>query len=219
MTSTIAAIHAGFRQLGIVEDDDKRALYSRLTGQNRLSLMSSQKQDAVLAELRRLGYKPAARRPSGKLQLTGKIAKKVQALWIAGWNLGVFRERDDAALCAFVQRQTGLAHARWLHQADDTRAVIEALKAWLAREAGVNWSPPGDGAALYLGRYGYKIAWAQWRILTPGADRINRKGFDKFVLDATGTSGLWSDISDVQWVTVMNALGSRVRATRKAVSK
>lgn len=219
MTSTIAAIHAGFKQLGIVEDDDKRRLYSRVTGQTRLSLMPPQKQDAVLAELRRLGYKPAARRPNGKLQLTGIAAKKVQALWIAGWNLGVFRERDDAALCAFVLRQTGIEHAQWLKKADDTRAVIEALKAWLAREAGVNWSPPGDGAAAYLGRYGYKIAWAQWRILNPGADRINRKGFDQLVLDVTGTSGPWSDVSDVQWVTVMNALGSRVRATRKATAK
>ncbi|WP_411037681.1 regulatory protein GemA [Shinella sp. BYT-45] len=217
MTSTIAAIHVGFKQLGIAEDEDKRAIYSRVTGKNRLSLMKPAEKDAVLAELRRLGFSAVPRRSNGRQQLTGKFAKKLQALWIGAWNLGLVEDRDDAALIAFVKRQTGLDQVRFLHHADDARAVVEALKAWMAREAGVNWSPPDKRSAAYLGRYGYKIAWAQWRILHPGADRIVRKGFDTFVVDVTGTTDLWSEISDEQWQAVMNALGPRVRAARKAV--
>lgn len=216
MTSTVAAIHAGFRQLGITDDDDKRALYARVTGQSRLSLMKPVHQDAVLAELRRLGFAKVERRPNGKQRLTGKYAKKLQALWIAAWNLGLVENRDDAALVAFVKRQTGLDQVRFLHHAEDARKVIEALKDWMEREANVYWPAPGKKMPAYLGRYGYKIAWAQWRLLYPGADRISRKGFDTFVVSVTGTTGIWSEISDEEWKAVMNALGPRVRASRKA---
>ncbi|MGD9476123.1 regulatory protein GemA [Shinella sp. G-2] len=216
MTSTVAAIFVGFKQLGIADETDQRAIYSRVTGKPRLSLMKPPEKDAVLAELRRLGFTTVPRRANGRQQLTGRAAKKVQALWIAGWNLGVFDSRDDAALIAFVKRQTGLDHASWLHQAGDTIAVVEALKAWITREAGVDWSPTGKRDAAYLGRYGYKIAWAQWRILHPGADRIARKGFDTFVVATTGTTGMWTEISDAEWQKVMNALGPQVRAARKA---
>ncbi len=216
MTSTIAAIHTGFKQLGIAEDDDKRAIYARVTGQTRLSLMKPADQDAVLQELRRLGFTPTARRPDGKQQLTGKYAKKLQALWISMWNLGLVESRDDVALVAFVKRQTGLDQVRFLHHHDDAEKVIEALKAWMAREAGVNWTPPGKHDNAHFGRFGYKVAWAQWRLLHPGADRIARKGFDTFVTSTTGATGMWFDISDNQWVAVMNALGPRVRTARKA---
>lgn len=215
MTSAIPAIHAGFRQLGIVEDEDKRAIYARITGQSRLSLMQPAQQDAVLQELRRLGFSKIERRPNGRQHLTGKYARKLQALWISMWNLGLVENRDDAALIAFVRRQTGLDQVRFLHHAADAEKVIEALKDWMAREAGVNWSPPGKGTNAYLGRFGYKVAWAQWRILHPGADRVSRKGFDTFVVSTARATGMWFEISDEEWVTVMNALGPRVRAARK----
>ncbi|MFC6444584.1 regulatory protein GemA [Shinella zoogloeoides] len=215
MTSAIPAIHAGFRQLGITEDEDKRAIYARVTGQSRLSLMKPAQQDAVLQELRRLGYSKIERRNNGKQRLSGKYAKKLQALWISMWNLGLVESRDDAALVSFVKRQTGLDQVRFLHHPVDAEKVIEALKAWMEREAGVSWTPPGKHDNAYFGRFGYKVAWAQWRLLYPGADRISRKGFDTFVASTTGAAGMWFEISDDQWVTVMNALGPRVRAARK----
>jgi hypothetical protein len=66
MTSTIAAIHTGFKQLGIAEDDDKRAIYPRVTGKARLSLMKPAEKDAVLQELRRLGLATTAPRLPGR---------------------------------------------------------------------------------------------------------------------------------------------------------
>ncbi len=214
MTSTIAAIHTGFKQLDITEDDDKRAVYARVTGKNRLSLMKPAEKDAVLQELRRLGFTPTARRPNGKLQLTGKFAKKLQALWIGAWNLGLVEERDDAALVAFVKRQTGLDQVRFLHHADDARAVIEALKSWMQREARVMFG--NLNGKEWLGSDGAKIAWAQWRILTPGADIILRKGFDAEVYSIIGRTPVFlTDVKGKEWQAVMNELGRRVRA-RKA---
>lgn len=97
------AIFGGFRQLGITEEDAQREIYSRVTGQSRLSLMTAPQQDAVMKELRRLGYKPVAVRRNGRRRLDGRYAPKMQSLWIAAYNLGIVEDREDRALEAFVQ--------------------------------------------------------------------------------------------------------------------
>lgn len=214
MTSSIAAIHVGFKQLGITEDDDKRALYARVTGKARLTLMKPAEKDAVLSELRRLGFSSVPRRPDGRQQLTGKFAKKLQALWIGAWNLGLVDNRDDAALIAFVKRQTGIDQVRFLHHAEDARAVVEALKAWMQREARVMFG--NLNGQDWLAADGAKIAWAQWRILNPGADLIARKGFDQSVFAILGQpASMLSALKPQDWQTVMNDLGRRIRAMRK----
>ena len=80
----------------------------------------------------------------------GRYAPVLQALWIAGHNLGVVQNRDDAALIAFVQRQTGMSHTRFLTDSEDARRAIEALKKWLSREAGVVWPRGTDPSARKL---------------------------------------------------------------------
>lgn len=214
MKSTIAAIHVGLKQLGIV-DDDKRGLYVRVTGKDRLTEMSASEQEKVLSELRRMGFKPGLKRSNGQRRLSGRFAKKMQALWIGAWNLGIVRLKDDVALEAFIVKQTGLSSERFLHNADDARKVVEALKAMMAREAGIQW----NAAAMdWLTADGAKIAWAQWKILTPGADLIARKGFDQFALSTARRTGLLGTLSPADWVVVMNELGKRIRQDRKAVA-
>ncbi|SOC41609.1 phage gp16-like protein [Rhizobium subbaraonis] len=214
MTSAIAAIHTGCKQLGI-DEDGRRTIYERITGKPSLTLMSSDEKDAVVTELRRLGFTSADRRTNGQQKLTGKFAKKLQALWIAAWNLGVVEKRDDKALTAFVKRQTGIDHTRWLNYPDDARAVIEALKSWLRREAGVSFG--NTNGQEWLAADGAKIAWAQWRILHPGVSLIVRKGFDEEVSSILGVRHAWlADVKPKEWQTVMNAFGERVRAARKA---
>lgn len=83
------------------------------------------------------GAPSPTRRPAETV--AGPYAGKLRALWLAGWNLGVVRDRTDAALLSFVERQTGLSHTRFLRDPADARRAIEALKRWLAREAGVDW--------------------------------------------------------------------------------
>lgn len=214
MSSVNRAIHAGFRQLGITEDEDQRAIYVRVTGEPRLSLMRPAQQDAVLTELRRLGFAPADARPAGRRQLTGRYAKKLQALWIAGWNLGVIHDRDDRAMLDFVKDQAGVDDTRFLHQPKDGRAAVDGLKAWLKREGGVRFG--STGGQDWLAADGAKVAWAQWRILNPGADLILRHGFDAAVAEILGVRHVWlGDLKAKDWQAVMNALGKRVRAAKK----
>jgi phage gp16-like protein len=177
MTSSIAAIHVAQKQLGL-DDDTYRAKLTKITGKGSVKDMSEDERQKVLTVFRNEGFAPkgAARRPNGKTVLSGKFVKKCQALWIAGYNLGIVRDRDDAAMCAFILRQTGIESAQWLHHADDARKVIEALKKWLQREAGVSFG--NLNGQDWLIRDGAKIAWAQWKLLTPGASLIVRKGFD-----------------------------------------
>lgn len=199
------AIHGGFRQLGITEDSDKRAIYVRATGQPRLSLMSSQEQEAVVTELRKLGFRPAGHRSDGRKRLTGKYAKKMQALWIAGYNLGVVRNPDDEAIKVFICGHANIDSAEWLRYADDATRCIEPLKAMLARDGGVIWKQQA-GAKISDGQ---RIAYAQWKILKPGDP-----GFWAAVKDIVdfGTDGPTKE----QWITVMNHFGKLIRG-RKGV--
>ena len=208
MTASIRAIHVAKKQLGL-DDDTYRAKLMNITGKASAKDMSEAERQKVLVVFRNDGFapKPADRRPDGRQKLEGRFVKKLQALWIAGWNLGLVDNRDDAALVAFVKRQTGVDHIRFLHHADDAAKAIEGLKAWLAREGGVKWRADLD----WLKADGAKIAWAQWRILKPQANLITRYCFDEAV---EAINGCHLYMPDHGWIVVMNALGERVRALR-----
>lgn len=86
---------------------------------------------------------------------------------MSGWHLGVVRDRTDAALLAFLERQTGLEHTRFLVDAASARRMIESLKGWLAREAGVEWPASGSveaSKAAAGGRSGGE--WLGWCCLS-----------------------------------------------------
>lgn len=210
MTALHRTIHGGLRQLGITEEEDRRALYQRITGQPRLSLMTFQQEQAVVDELRRLGFKPASKPVSGtRKKLTGKFAKKMQALWIAGWNLGVVRNRDDDALRAFICGRAQIDAAEWLRFADDAKRCIEPLKVMLSRDGGVDWAksrflPPHTQV------YGYRIASAQWKKLG------ETRGLVQAAHAIAGRPGNFSRmLTDEEWIVVMNELGKRVRARKE----
>ena len=206
--NALAAIHVAKKQLGL-DDDTYRAVLVRVTGKDSAKEMTQAERDRVVQELRRQGFKRSS--SAGRKPLEGKFARKLQALWIAGWNLGVVRERDDKALVAFVERQTGLSHVRFLHDAGDAMKAIEALKGWLER-AGVNWSTGSDRPA-WLRQPGAQIAVAPWNILVakeaaPGDIRW----FRDFVADLALPV---DQMANGDWVPVMNALGERVRKVKK----
>ncbi|MEP9402057.1 regulatory protein GemA [Sphingomonas sp. VNH70] len=139
MTALLKAIHATRRDLAI-DDDDYRAVLQRVTGKRSAKDLDDRQRRAVLDELRRLSGKP-------RRGLDGPYASKLVALWLSAWNLGIVRKRDDGALIAFVERQTGIDHVRWLREPRDAARAIEGLKAWIAREAGVEWPATQDVAA------------------------------------------------------------------------
>lgn len=209
MSSSIAAIHVAKKHMGL-DDDTYRAKLARITGKHSAKDMTEDERQRVLTVFRNEGFAPApaARRADGRQKLTGKYAKKLQALWIAAWNLGIVRERDDAALIAFVKRQTGIEHTRFLVYADDASRAIEALKSWIRREAGVVYG--NTNGYDWLSADGAKVAWAQWKILTPGAGLVVRKGFDQEVLRLTDATML-QDVKGSGWQAVMNHFGEQIR--------
>jgi phage gp16-like protein len=209
MTSSIAAIHVAKKQLGL-DDDTYRAKLTNITGKSSTKAMTEAERQTVLTVFRNEGFAPATSSAGKRKPLQGKFAKKLQALWIAGYNLGIVENRDDAALLAFVTRQTGLDHVRFLHHANDAKKAIEGLKKWLAREAGVGFG--NTNGQEWLASDGAKIAWAQWKLLNPGVNLMVRKGFDNEVAALLGMSTVWlADVKPGQWQIVMNALGKLVR--------
>jgi len=212
MTSSIAAIHVAKKQLGL-DDDTYRAKLTNITGKSSTKDMTETQRQAVLTVLRNEGFEPdaAARRPDGRQKLTGKYAKKLQALWIAAYNLGIVKNRDDAAMVAFVKKQTGIDHTRWLTYAEDANKAVEALKAWMKRDAGVSFG--NTNGYDWLASDGAKIVWAQWKNLNPEASLMVRKGFDDAVLRLSGRPMVYlADVTPQEWRIVMNELGLRIRA-------
>lgn len=156
----IAAIHAIKNRVKLREDDYRAMLQG-------LGATSSKELTSDLAErlIRRMRDIPGADRPREARgpAPAGKYAGKLQALWISGWNLGVVRDRGDRAMHAFIERQTGLSHSRFLREAAAATRAIEALKAWLEREAGVDWSGREDDGHRDAMANRRAVLRAQWR--------------------------------------------------------
>ena len=210
MTSSIAAIHSLSKKLGL-DEDTRRAKMTVITGKSSTKAMTEEERQRVVVALKaEVGQvSPGARSANG---FSGKYSAKLRALWIAGYNLGLIRDRRDSAIETFVKGRTGLDRARFLHVHSDAKKAIEALKAWLARDGQVGW----DKTPLsWMEPYGAKVAWAQWKILRPQATLTNRYEFDAAVALIIGEpKRMLSQLTEKDWQAVMNAFGERIRAAK-----
>lgn len=204
--SKFASIYVGCKQLGI-EEDDRRSLYQRLTGKTSLKKMSFAEIKQVETELKKMGFKKVSKRAQNTLE--GAYAKKLQALWIGAWNLGIVKNKSDKALLAFVKRQTGVDHTRFLRHAEDANKAIEALKQWMAREADVNWSVNNYMATAET-QSGFKIAWAQYHKLYKGWQENSFQDFIAHVRQYSGKQDVYQ-FYEHDWIPVMNAFGTQIR--------
>ena len=102
---------------------------------------------------------------------SGPATRKLRALWISAFHLGLIRDSSDGALAAWLRRLQHLdaGHADAGLTPDSIARAIQPLEAWLARAAGVDWRPH-----LSVGRRGHvrevrrpraRVLEAQWRIL------------------------------------------------------
>lgn len=214
------AIHVLRRQSGMTDADYRGLLKARFSVVSSTDLNDAQAV-ALIEELR--GGAPAASRRAPAKTATGKYAPVLQALWISGYHLGVVKSKDDAAMLAFVERQTGLPHTRFLTDPVDAHRAIEGLKAWLAREAGVEW--PTQRNADEEGR---DLTWLRSREVTRAiALRLqNTGGFKPFLEGGSvwpqdiaayaykrGLPSSFGYYSIQDWRRLTEWLGSRLRAT------
>ncbi|MDE2577923.1 MAG: regulatory protein GemA [Hyphomicrobiales bacterium] len=130
-------IHGLRRQIPDFDDEAYRGVLRERFSVASSSELSDRRAEDLVTFLRGLTGSGSVQRTRSNTA-SGKYAPLLRALWIALWNLGEVRSPDDAALIAFAQRQTGLAHTQFLTDWADARRVVEALKDWCAR-AGVEW--------------------------------------------------------------------------------
>ncbi len=214
MSKTIAAIKIEQKKLGL-DDDTYRAKLHILTGKTSIKDMTEVERQKVLVNFRGTVTRPVPVRQDGrdgKRKLSGKYLPKMRALWIACYNLGVIEDRRDSALEAFAmgRQLPDISDMRFVHTASDGASVVEALKGMLAR-AGVIWADRVP-CEPYEKSPGYKIARAQWTILHPAVSNA----FWQAVTHIANESISYRDLSDAEWITVMNHFGPQVRRKMKA---
>ena len=163
----LEAANDNARAVGL-DDADRRELQEIVTGKASCSNMT----DLELCRVLRAMHAAAGRdRIAG-----GPRYRKIWALWLSAWHLGMTPGRSEAALAALVNRRTGLDAAAWAHDPALSAKVVENLKAWLARPvdrggAGVDWSAwPGPDGPTDNPRA--RVIEAQWRILRPLAAEV-----------------------------------------------
>lgn len=131
--AAIAKIHVARKQLALSEEN-YRSILIRITGQDTSSVLNDRQVDDVLAEFRRLGWRPKkAFKPSDK-----PFVRMIYALWKEAARVGAVSTSSKPALRAFVERQTRRGGKRGIDdpeflRAEDARRVTEALKAMIKR--------------------------------------------------------------------------------------
>lgn len=210
--SRLAAIHAESKKAGL-DDASRRDLMQAVTGKRSSKDMTPAEADRVIERLKGLskGHETAPKTSSQpeRLTVTGPYASKFRALWLSGYNLGVIQDKTDAALIRFAEAQTGIPHTRWIRAPKDASAVIEGLRAWLAREGGVVW--PSDRRDFAASKKA--IVTAQLRRLAdiaggryePRSDRDRQ-----IILRATDALAAGADLD-----AAASALGTLLRRERK----
>lgn len=165
----IGAIHTISKRLGL-DEDSRRDVIAAVAGGKRSSReLTTGEAVRVIERLESIQGGEASPAAKGTRIMEGPYAAKLVALWLSGWHLGVVRDRTDRALLAFLERQTGIAHTRFLRDAESAAKVVEALKAWLAREAGVDWPTRGSLGTLRLSKLAVLDA-LRSRLAATGAD-------------------------------------------------
>jgi Protein of unknown function (DUF1018) len=136
----LAAIHIAHKALGLSKDDAMHLKLS-ITGTASAGDMTEQQRKRYLAHLSGLQERAGliAPRPAKRPYVQRSAADdlderwgKARVLWHALAVAGAVHHDTDAALMAYVKRQTKLEHWRFLNSYQ-VNAVIEALKKWCAR--------------------------------------------------------------------------------------
>ncbi|WP_053081884.1 regulatory protein GemA [Methylobacterium aquaticum] len=175
--------------------------------------------NAVISRLRGL-------QTSSNDRAEGPFAAKLQALWISGWNLGVIRNRSDAALHAWMDDRfgdRGITHTRFLIDQAQAQMVIEGLKGWLERAAGVDW-PTGKAAAGLPQLRAVLVA--QWRravavdaveAYPAGDDGLREYAGELLHRDRSRLASIADrDLTMDDLIRISNALGVLIRARSAA---
>ena len=130
----VAIIHIAKKDLRL-EEDDYRALLRRVTGRDSVRDMDERQRQAVLTEMKRLGFRIRTSRGGRAVPVSVKpYVRLIHALWRSCHALGEVEHGTREALRAFCKRFVahgidGVAVDPDLLSYDQAAPVIEALKA------------------------------------------------------------------------------------------
>lgn len=166
----LAKVHIAKKQLQL-DDATYGATLARLfKGITSAADLTDRQLDELLEHFKRQGFKAPKRKPrraGNRPMADSPEAKKLRALWLSLYHLGVVRDPSETALAAYVKRTTGVAALQWLKD-DKGMQAIEGLKK-MAERAGVDWTKAGLGAwEPYLPAESHEpfaVVVAQWRRL------------------------------------------------------
>lgn len=214
-TSMIASIHVLKKQAGM-DEDTYRDFLQREAGVRSAKDLSVTQAGRVIERL-----KEAAGQGSGVkgavAGLDGPVGSKLRALWIAGYDLGIIRDRADRAMLKFLEKQTGVSHVNFLREPRAGTGAIEGLKSWLARQGKVEW--PADSADIVANKRA--VLNAQWMRLIelgdvePWVSHAPLSLLDQYAFKVVGMNG-WNFFEPCHYDQVQNALGRRMRAVLAA---
>lgn len=216
-SAMISAIHALKSRAGM-DDDTYRDLLEREAGCRSAKQLTVIEAGRVIDRLRDAA---GDRRPVGAVAGldASPVARKLQALWITGYNLGLIHDRTDRAMLSFLERQTGVSHTRFLAHPSEATAAIEALKSWL-RRGGVEWPPEkqrGDADILDVKR---AVIEAQWRRLGELDDAFGRHHRDLTAYASkVARCQAFEEFESYHYDEVQKALGNRIRAALAAAAR
>ena len=128
----LAKVHIARKDLGL-DEELYRDILQRVTGQRTAGGLSEHKLVELLGEFRRLGWSSHKEDDAARPKSDKPHVRKVWALWGDICRSGFARDPSRAALRSFVERMTDVKDPEWLGP-EDAIKVVEALKAWKARE-------------------------------------------------------------------------------------
>jgi hypothetical protein len=205
----IATIHV-LKAKAKLDDDDYRDLLKQLTGQDSSRYLTVTQAGRVIDRLRELtgeyGMKGAV------AGLDSGVGAKLRALWIVAYDCGVVRDRSDRAMLAYLERQTGVSHTRFLADAGAGASAIDGLRAWLARAAAIDW--PADRRDVIAAKRA--VLNAQWlrlialNVVRPFNATKPLDDLDSYAFRVGGSNG-WCYFDGPKLDQVQNALGRKLR--------
>lgn len=170
--SATAMVHIAKKALKL-DDETYRSILEKHFNVSSSADLNDAQLGQLVEHFKSLGFKPkrkaparAGTRPMGD----APEHRKMRALWLSLYHLGVVSEPSEAALAHFAKRvsggQAGGTDAlQWL-SGDACYKIIEALKKWATREGGVHWVAYKDRAGNLIGYNDRaRVIEAQWRIL------------------------------------------------------
>lgn len=123
----LAQIHIGKKELGW-DEDTYRDVLERVAGKRSAGALSVNERQAVIREMKRLGFRPSRKGHGKRRPQSGKAyVRKVFALWGELKRAGIWKEEGQQSLRHFVKKMTGCDDPEWLDYGQAS-IVIEALK-------------------------------------------------------------------------------------------